>query len=51
MRDDAINKRLLDRLAPARTVVNASSPILICPALRPVAEWPGGDVDLRGGVR
>ncbi|MBV7412268.1 GNAT family N-acetyltransferase [Dermabacteraceae bacterium TAE3-ERU27] len=39
-----------DRLDPALTVVNDSSPILICPALRPVTEWPNGDVDLRGGA-
>ncbi|MGQ4536111.1 GNAT family N-acetyltransferase [Dermabacteraceae bacterium P13264] len=39
-----------DRLDPTRTVVNDSSPILICPALRPVTDWPSGDIDLRGGA-
>ena len=39
-----------DRLDPTRTVVNESSPVLICPALRPVTEWPSGDIDLRGGA-
>ncbi|MGQ4537066.1 GNAT family N-acetyltransferase [Dermabacteraceae bacterium P7074] len=40
-----------DRLDPTRTVVNDSSPILICPALRPVTDWPSGDIGLRGGAR
>lgn len=38
------------RLNPATIVESDSAPILICPAVRAIQEWPAGHIDLLGGA-
>jgi len=43
-------ERHTSRRDPAETIEARSAPVLICPAVRAVHEWPTGHVDLRGGA-
>ncbi|GAB3845195.1 GNAT family N-acetyltransferase [Nesterenkonia populi] len=43
-------ERHLSRLDPSTVVESDTAPILICAAARAIAEWPDGDIDLRGGT-
>lgn len=41
-------ERSVSRLDQTTSVVAENAPLLICPAGRPIEDWPSGDVDLRG---
>lgn len=43
-------ERHTSRRDPRETIESRSAPVLICPAVRAVLEWPAGPVDLRGGA-